>query len=315
MRYLFNTRNIHFFFIFLLTFLSVLFFFGGPDYYSPRSFKSIWNLGHILFYTVLISYLLRFWPRYASLGIYKQVGWGLVLTIFSGIAVESLQIQFSRLPEFGDIWRDILGCLLAFLFHPDAAKKFHSKAIILFKLFVLFFILIELSYPLKFLLDEIVAKQQFPLLSSFETPFETDRWEAEDRLWKSQLYSADGNYSAKIILNTDLYSGIALVYFPRDWSNYHSLHFSVFNPDQQPLPVTCRIHDWEHIITGQQFSDRLNKRLVLNPGWNKIVISMQEIQNAPAGRLMNLKRIYNFGFFAISLKEERVIYLDDVKLE
>ncbi len=315
MRRLLNLRTTQWILLFLLILIAVLFFWGGPDYYSPRSFKSIWNLGHVLFYTMLFFYLLQFWSWYTSLTFFRQVGWGLVLTLFTGIGIELIQIQFSRLPEFGDIWRDILGCLLALVFCSRSIRSFGLKYLKILKLSVIFFLLFEFSYPLVSIIDEIIAQKQFPLLSGFETPLEADRWEAGNRLQRSQLYSSEGKYSAQILLHTDLYSGVALVYFPRNWQNYTELHFSVFNPDNQPLPVTCRIHDWEHILNGQQFSDRFNKRIILHPGWNEINITMEEIQNAPLGRLMNLTQIYNFGFFASNLSRTKTIYLDNVTLK
>ncbi len=39
----------------------VLFFVGGPDYYSQRSYKYFWDLGHILFFFIL-SYLILVLP-------------------------------------------------------------------------------------------------------------------------------------------------------------------------------------------------------------------------------------------------------------
>jgi len=315
LRHLSNQRTSQWILLFLLILFAVLFFWGGPDYYSPRSFKNIWNLGHIVFYTLLFLYLLQFWLWYSSLSFYRQVGWGLVLTLFTGIGIELIQIQFSRLPEFGDIWRNILGCMLALIFFSRSTRSFGSKHLKIPKLLIIFFVLLEFSYPVISIIDEMIARKQFPLLSGFETPFEMDRWEAGDRLQRSHLYSLEGKYSAQILLDTDRYSGVALIYFPHNWQNYKTLHFSVYNPDNQPLSVTCRIHDWEHIVNGQQFSDRFNKRFILNPGWNEIIIPMGEIQNAPQGRLMNLKQIYNFGFFASNLKMARTVYLDDVRLE
>jgi hypothetical protein len=40
----------------------VLFFVGGPDYYSPRSYKHFWDLGHILFFSILSYLILLNWP-------------------------------------------------------------------------------------------------------------------------------------------------------------------------------------------------------------------------------------------------------------
>ncbi|MCK4895104.1 MAG: hypothetical protein KAT07_14100, partial [Calditrichia bacterium] len=73
--------------------------------------------------------------------------------------------------------------------------------------------------------------------------------------------------------------------------------------------------DWEYIERDRQDGDRFNKRLILQPGWNNIKIAIREIQRGPKDRLLNLEKIYNFGFFVSNLKEPLNIYLDEVKLE
>ena len=37
---------------------SVFLFFGGPGYYSPRSFKYLWDIGHIAFFCALSTLIL-----------------------------------------------------------------------------------------------------------------------------------------------------------------------------------------------------------------------------------------------------------------
>ncbi len=43
-------------------------------------------------------------------------------------------------------------------------------------------------------------------------------------------------------------------------------------------------------------------------------ISLQEVENAPKGRRMNLYAIYSLGIFATELPEPLVIYIDDLCL-
>ena len=37
----------------IMALMTILFFIGGPDYHSSRTFKSFWNLGHILYFALL----------------------------------------------------------------------------------------------------------------------------------------------------------------------------------------------------------------------------------------------------------------------
>ncbi len=307
--------TLHWFFLILLVSAILLFFVSGPDYYSSRSYKSLWDQGHIIFYTIFIFYLLRFFPWFGSLNFPKQLGWGLLITLSTGIIIELVQINFARIPEAGDIWRDCLGCTFALICFSRSSKQISTKYLNILKILIVFLILLEFSYPVKAIIDENIARKQFPLLSGFETPFETDRWEPSERIKRSRTSVSEGKYSAEIHLTTGKYSGVALKYFPRNWQNYNNLYFSVYNSTNHILKLTCRIHDWEHIQRGQRFSDRFNKRLFLQPGWNNIKIAIREIQRGPKDRLLNLEKIYNFGFFASNLKESLFIYLDEVKLE
>ena len=39
---------------------SYFLFYGGPDYLADRSLKELWNLGHIVYFALLATYLARF---------------------------------------------------------------------------------------------------------------------------------------------------------------------------------------------------------------------------------------------------------------
>jgi hypothetical protein len=62
--------------------------------------------------------------------------------------------------------------------------------------------------------DEWIAKNQFPVLADFETPFEIYRWVGGTAFDIDNGISYHGGSSLKIQLNTSKYSGVALKYFP-----------------------------------------------------------------------------------------------------
>ena len=78
--------------------------------------------------------------------------------------------------------------------------------------------------------------------------------------------------------------------------------------------MTIRVHDCLHVEGEQIYTDRFNRSITMQLGWNDLFISMVDIKNAPVGREMDLGNIYGFGLFASSLKEERVVYIDEVRL-
>jgi hypothetical protein len=125
--------------------------------------------------------------------------------------------------------------------------------------------------------------------------------------------SRQGNYSAKITLTTDYYSGVSLRHFPGDWSGRTGLAFSVFNPGRE-ITLHYRVHDMSHRGDMQEFSNRFNGNTVLHPGWNDIVIPMTDILDGLSGRTMDLTKIRGFGLFVMQQIDSRVLYLGNVRL-
>ena len=52
-----------------------------------------------------------------------------------------------------------------------------------------------------------------------------------------------GRASLRVDLNTDLYSGPALRYFPGNWQGWKRISFNIYNPDTEPIRLVCKIND------------------------------------------------------------------------
>jgi hypothetical protein len=151
-------------------------------------------------------------------------------------------------------------------------------------------------------------------LASFETITELDRWEGSAGRTLTGEVFRDGRRSLKISLTRATYSGVALVHFPRDWRGNDALEFSVFNPGPAPLDLTCRVHDRTHILSGQHYSDRFNRRFRIAPGWNDIAIPLADIRLAPATRPLDLSCVDGLGVFSVRLPAPATVFLDRVRL-
>jgi len=291
----------------------VMLFVGGPDYYSSRSFKTAWGLGHIFAFAIWSFILVCYWSKLREMEFYLQGLWLLGIALIIGVVTEFIQIFVGRTPLLTDLLRDLEGVafVLAFL---SPARKLISKIKLRSLQIVILGIIIFESYPLAIVLaDEIVARNQFPVLADFETPFETSRTDSQSAS-RTDKISKNGKHSIAVTLTTDLYSGIGLKYFPGDWSDYAYLNFSVYNPENMPLRIICRVNDRAHVGAEQLYEDRFNRSFELHEGWNNIKISLGDIANAPKDRKMNMQKIQGFGIFAIQLPEPRVIYLDYIHL-
>ncbi len=291
-----------------------LLFVGGPDYYSSRSFKQFWNLGHVFFFALLTFILMQRWNLLKNMDLWKQLLWILPVTFLMGGVIEWAQVDFQRTSEFEDVWRNMEGAMLAIFFFSPGRKAVAPNMLKALKIGVIALIIMEIYSPLSAVFDETMAREQFPVLSDFESRPQAERWQSENAMSITSEEVHSGKYSLKVQLSTKKYSGVFLEYFPRNWEGYRILNFSVANPRPDTLMLVCRIHDAQHVRGDQRYSDRFNRRLTVCPGWNQFSISLYDIEQAPREREMDSKNIINFGLFAVELPSPRIIYIDDVYL-
>ncbi len=292
---------------------SVLLFWGGPGYYSSRSFRHFWDLGHLLYFALLTGLLLR-WSPVARLSLVRQWIIILLITLLLGASIELLQIGTTRSPDIWDVLRDLIGSLLALVFGSSGPKLQPANWRFSLRFFVLALALAQLWPLANSLTDEAIARHQFPLLSGFETPFEIDRWSGNTGLSVETVPSISAGKLLKLSFTTKQYSGVSLNYFDGDWTSARALKIIVYNPDANPLRITCRIHDLRHADGNEEFEDRFNRSYVLRQGWNHIEIDLNEVQQSPATRDMDMSRIRGLGIFVVSLPAPRTLYLDNVRL-
>ena len=295
-------------------FCFVLFFVWGPGYYSPRSYKYFWDLGHILFFSIFSYLILVNWPKRFETTFWRQGIFVIFIVICLGGLVEFAQTGSIRTPDIMDLIRDIIGALVALSFWAPARKRVSKVKLRIWQ--AISATLVALAFlPLAIaLLDERKALKQFPALADFESRFEIDRWTGDADFSIDHETYHHGKASLKVELNTSLYSGVGLKYFPENWQHYNELQLSIFNPDPEPIHLTCRVHDRQHTRGLQLYADRFNRKFSISSGWNLIRIQLNQIENAPHNRTMALNQIQGLGIFAISLSKPRTVYVDYVRL-
>ena len=297
----------------VLTFILFIFFFvGGPDYYSPRSVKAFWNAGHIIFFALFSYQLLRHPKFLPSNSRSLRIVVCLLVAFFLGVLIEIVQSGLSRNVSIDDISNNMLGALIGLFISP--LRQQLSKAIRYCVAFVLLCLLLLQVIPwVAVLLDEISARQSFPVLSDFEQTIEKTRWTGSAITEVNSEKVISGEKSLQILLGTEKYSGLSLSYFNEDWSGFRELQLSVYNPDN-PLEIIVRIHDRQHVIGEQLYSDRFNRRFTLQQGWNTLSIPLDEVAAAPATRVLDLATVLGLAIFVIKQPLPRTIYLDNVRL-
>lgn len=290
---------------------AVLLFVGGPDADSLRSFRYVWGAGHLLCFGLWV-YLYVSWR--SDLSFKRQLLEVVILTFLLGGLTELIQSGIGREADWQDLEKDLIGGLLGVVFFAESRKSIPGWQLKFLQFPVLLMALWSLFPIGKVLIDDVIAWQQFPLLSGFETPLEQTRWGGSAKRKVHHDIYFSGSSSLQIRLTTQRYSGIGLKDFPQDWSKYSTVSLQVFNSDQQPLLLHFRIHDQDHSKHNNAYGDRYNASFELKPGWNHLQVSLAKVAQAPKERLLDLTRIAGMGVFVGKLDKPRTIYLDDVKL-
>jgi VanZ family protein len=294
--------------------LAVLLFVGGPGYRAPRSLCAAWDLGHIVAFT-LWSYLLLTWRplRETSPACHWRVT--LAFCLIVGVATEGIQSLLDGDASIGDFLRDMVGGMIALSWFSPSSKVLPERVRRATRAIAVTLLLIACLPLAAALSDEAIARLQFPVLGDFKSPFEVSRWNGNARYSIGRPAARHGKTSLRVDMDTSLYSGVALVYFPRDWGGYHSLNLEILNPSPEEIDITCRIHDVRHEEGKQRYEDRFNKAFHLRSGWNHLRVDLEEVAQAPAGRTLDLGSIRAVGIFATRLPTPRTIYLSHVHLE
>jgi VanZ family protein len=282
--------------------------------YAARSLQHGWQLGHVLLFAIwvvlLAPFLSKRFPRPLP-----HLLIIIVASLLLGLAIEYLQSLIGRESSLRDLVFDLNGSLLALCGFVIGGtlllQKWTRRILYTLTLLISIYAIAPLTIAV---IDEIHMHSSFPLLASFNSPLETGRWRGKIEIVK--LISEKGEDRAlQVQLNTDHYSGVSLVYFPRDWRAYQQLQIELFNPGRTPLALTFRIHDDKHYPLGQgDYYDRYNRSLTMVPGWNSIAIDLADLASAPINRDMDLANIQALGLFSVDLPKARDIYLGELKL-
>jgi hypothetical protein len=289
----------------------VLLFVGLPDLDFPRSYFYFWDVGHLLCFA-LWTYLYSIWRPSANY--WRQVLLVLALAFLLGGATELIQAGLGRTASWSDLGKDLLGSMLAMAFLVPGRKHIASRQLKLGQVLLIVTLIWSLFPLARVVTDELIARQQFPLLSGFEISSEAARWGGGSRQTLDHEIAYSGASSLRIDLSTQRYSGVGLKHFPANWSDYRLLRLYLFNPESEPLELHLRIHDRLHRSHNNAYSDRFNTSFTLSSGWTKIEIPLSRVLAAPRSRSMEMRRIAGLGLFVGKLERPRSFNIDEVLL-
>lgn len=289
----------------------VLLFIGGPGPYSARTFTHIWELGHLFSFALWTYLYLRWRNAPHTVWLVTEV---LLFALVAGAATELLQSVLGREASWQDLGGDLLGSFLILFFSPLLKEQVPLRFLLALRIFVLLLVVWVATPLVKVAADDLVARQQFPLLSGFETSLEVSRWGGPclRQLDSTQVYS--GTTALRVDLDTRRYAGLALKHFPADWSGFRLLRFHIYNPRTVPFQFFFRIHDQQHKESDNRYSDRYNTSFTVDPGWTALEVDLSQVAMAPKGRRLDLSKVAGMNIFVAKLPEPFSFYLDEVLL-
>jgi VanZ family protein len=293
-----------------ITFLFLLFFIGGPSYYSPLEIKLFWNNGHIIFYFITSLIVVKQISIKHSRK--KSVLFVFIYTLILGGAVEIIQAEFNRELDYSDMYRNFLGSSLAVIFWLIKVDK--KRLMTIFSsLIILVLVILEQRLLFSILSLKYQQYNNLPILADFSIPH-------EEALWSEGEVSTDniGGYQQLFKINIHpkgKYSGFTFKEVYPDWRGFDEIEFRMISQSKETEKLCLKITDLEHDNGNQAYSNRYNFCPQLSYGENVIAIKLHDIINAPHDRKMNISEISQIGFFMIDLKAVKTLYINEIKLK
>ena len=309
----------------MILLLSYFLFAGSPANFDSFLYRSLWESGHFILFAGIVLALLRI-DKFSFQPLYLKLINVTVFCLALGFLTEYIQLLIGRSFQYSDVFNDLVGGYAGLILSLSIGRlkqlrsdKNHDKSFYLANsLLILSLIVLTTIGMRSFLLSawhQVNINLAFPVLADFEVFQERKRWSSNhSKLSIEENIVRSGSSSLKVELKPARYPGITLNRFESNWTGFKKLNFSIYNPTKENIKLAIKIHDIDHIYYGYQYSDRFNKNFELNPDWNDISISIDEIKNSPKNRKMNIKKIYLVQFFMIDLEDKTIFYIDDIFL-
>lgn len=299
-------------FITAITLAFLLFFGKGQQEF--RSLQETWDSGHLFAFWLWSHLLLTRWPALSRRPFWQQAIICMAVGLAVSFAIEIVQSAIGRTLSYSDIRKNMVGCALAISISVPARKQLARATRVGLQLVVICALIAEVLPMGRAIVDDVIAWRQFPVLSSFETPFENERWIGKAEFTIDHNIKRQGDASLKIIPKDTRRTRATFFYLGRNWDGYRVLEFDVYNPLQSQIRLMLGVHDEIYYRDGWKGEDRFLRSFRLSQGWNHIQIPLDDIRTAPKDHPMMMSNIREITFWAWQNERSSVIYIDEIKL-
>lgn len=284
--------------------ISVVLVFNNFD--SQHRFTgALKNWGHVAVFFLASLLLLEFLRDWIGSRRLRLIGIALIC-LGIGAGIELIQPYFGRDRSLIDLIYDGVGIIAALLFHlAHESKKAWLRGLGVAVLVV------STCVPAYFGTMVLARSLAVPYLAGFEHFWERDFWQAgkQTQVWIEAAPS--GGHWLRVQMVGGAYPGVSFPEIHQDWRGYDALALRIFSSESQPVKLVIRIHDNQH---NNDYADRFNQSVLLQPGMNDLAISLINIASAAKNRPMDLSQIESLMLFTVSPDQPISLFIDDIRL-
>ena len=287
--------------------------------------RTVQDFGHLPLFGAVATLLLLVLSKLSAPGssVVRQYLTAFAIAATLGVVTELAQMVGPRDADLQDLLRNFSGAFSALLLVASVDRRLRDSWIRRplwrwgARLFALVVVAVMLL-PLARVVDGYLARRdRMPLLYSFsqpkEMPFVRSRFGWVKFVESPECWGRVApEHAAEIRFGTKI--GAAIVFnepYP-DWSEFTMLALELCVPGGQPLTLGLRIDDQHRSV---RYTDRYNRHLTLQPGVNKIRISLDEIARGPAERPLDLERLERLVLFPVDPAGGYGFFLAPIELQ
>jgi hypothetical protein len=286
----------------------------------------IYDILHVVLSLVLALILVRL-SRRLLVGFFRSPlpHYALAATFAAGVGggIEVLQLLTHGDASIRDFIRDVLGSAAGLCialsreryerwpFRSSIAHRWGARAAAAAALALAFLPIARTLTVLN------MRNRAFPRLCGFEASWERQLVEPTGGALLTtekppkEFTLAQGQFVGKVAFAPDSLSGLALKNFPPNWSTFSSLQFEVYSDSKSVVPLELRVHDGKH---RNQYSDRFNLTLQVEPGQTTVTVPLADIRKGPAYRTMDMTNIKGVIVFIVNPAQHQSLYFDEFRL-
>ncbi len=279
--------------------------FGG----NAQAWQQTMDLGHFvifaLFARLLLAALRSRLKKYARFTTAS-------LCLFLILSIEAIQPLFERDASLGDVFYGVAGTALILILDLIACYMQGIQQRLLSVLLIIFSCT-AVAFESAVEWSAVYWRySHFPVLADFESDAERPLWKVTGQGWAGPIEGdvIIGQRALKIETATGSWSGVNYQVGDMDWSAYSQLRMQIYNPGL-PFKLSLRIDDWR---LSPQYKERVNHRLLIQPGINKININLVSLFNAVFSADFDATAIRRMHFFVAQDAPSIDFYLDELVL-